>query len=124
MARADATPSGPRPLRDDEKGIETLMERYCRAFVAGDLAALRPLFVPGRFPKRAVARETRKFTGWQVASVGRILVRDLGADDLEVTVSEIALTGPGGETRTTRDRVTVRRTAPGEYRIASLGGGS
>src|SRR5262249_14423042 len=106
--RAAATPPpGPRPLRDDEKGGETLMQAYCRAFVAGDMAALRPLFVSGRFPKRAVARETPKFSGWHVTGIGPILVRDLGPDELEVNVEGIALAGPGGETRTTRDRLTV-----------------
>jgi hypothetical protein len=118
------TPAALRPLRDDERSLEDLVRRYCHAFVAGDLRTLKPLFLPGRLPKRAVAREAAKFAGWQLTAVDVIQVRDLGPDELEVTVGRIALVGPGGETRTTRDRLIVRRTASGAYRIARLGGES
>jgi hypothetical protein len=98
--------------------IAVLVKNYYEALYEGDISALQSLFVEGYWPEDRMLAAIERLSADSFLNVGKLRVRDIGNDELEMWVTDAGSLGPNGEKHTWDDKIIVQRISEGQYRIS------
>jgi len=117
-----APPPTPRRRRlDSEDPIVLLVDQLMRRTYEGDMGYVRSICVQGYWPEEQIQKGLEHIKGRSYLGAGTVYVRDIGDEEIEVSLDDMRTAGPDGEVKRGRTDLILRKTAEGEYKVSFFG---
>jgi hypothetical protein len=101
--------------------IAVLVKKYYQALYGGDISALQSLFVEGYWPEDRMLAAIERLSADSFLDIGKVRVRDIGNDELEVWITDAESVLASGEHRKSDNKIIVHKTSEGQFGIGYIG---